>query len=314
MEEYFSSKRIIVILLKWKYHLAVIAVSAILLSAFFSSPIFITPLFKSFAVMYPSNVSPYSTENETEQMIQILQSKDIRDSIIKKFDLAHHYKLDPGYKYFTSAMLWEWGQKVKVNKTPFEAVTIEVFDKDPNMACDIVNAIIDQYNKKVRSLHREKFGEVITNFRGIWELKQKNLDSLKMRVEELGTQYGILDFASQTREVMRAYLGGGSFNKKEAERLKKNLEEKGGEMLLLDALMRSEAGAYSQYKLDFDRALQNYQREYTYVNLLNEPFPADKKAYPIRWIIVVLSTLAAVLIGIMVIGVIDIRKYKIQQA
>jgi hypothetical protein len=306
--EYFSSKRIMDILVKWKYHLAVIAVAAIILSAFFSGPIFITPLFKSFAIMYPSNVSPYSTENETEQMIQIFQSRDIRDSIIKKFDLAKHYGIDPNYEYYTSTMLWEWGQNVKVNKTPYEAVSIEVYDKDPVVACDMVNAMIDQYNLKVRNLHKEKFYEVILNFKGIWKMKRNDLDSLKARAEELGTQYGLLDFPNQTKEVMRAYLGSGGFNKKEAERLKKNLEEKGGEMMLLAELMKSESEAYSQYKLDFDRAVQNYNRDYTYVNILNKPFPSDKKAYPIRWIIVVLSTLAALFIGIMVIGVIDYRR------
>jgi hypothetical protein len=311
MEDYFKSKNLVSLIVKWKYQLSMIAVAAILLSAFFSGPIFITPLFKSYAVMYPSNVSPYSTENETEQMIQILQSKDIRDSVIKKFDLPKHYGIDPKYEYYISTMLWEWNQKVKINKTPYEAVTVEIYDKDPNIASAMVDAMIDFYNLKVRSLHREKFGEVIINFREVWEMKRKDLDSLKQRAEDLGTQYGILDFPNQTREVMRAYLGSGSqYNKKEAERLKKNLEEKGGEMMLLGELMKSESGTYSQYKLDFDRAVQNYKRNYTYVNLLNKPFPADKKAYPIRWIIVIISTISALLIAILVIGILDHRNIK----
>ena len=33
------------------------------------------------AVIYPANVSPYSSESETEQMYQILQSQDITDSV-----------------------------------------------------------------------------------------------------------------------------------------------------------------------------------------------------------------------------------------
>ncbi|MCX6252653.1 MAG: hypothetical protein NTX61_18115 [Bacteroidetes bacterium] len=314
MEEYFSSKRIINILVRWKYHLAIIAVVAILLSAFFSGPIFITPLFKSFAIMYPSNVSPYATENETEQMIQIFQSKDIRDTVIKKFNLAQHYGIDLYYKYFLSTMLWEWGNRVKINKTPYEAVVLEVYDQDPIVASDMANTMIDCYNMKVRNLHKEKFQEVVENFRQVTELKRKDLDSLKARAEELGTKYGVLDFPNQTKEVMKAYLGSSSmYNKKEAERLKKSLEENGGEMMLLGELMKSEAGTYSQYKLDFDRAIQNYQRQYTYVNLLNKPFPADKKSYPVRWIIILVSTIAAMFIAIMVIGFIEDRKFKKQQ-
>ena len=58
-------------------------------------------------------------------------------------------------------------------------------------------------------------------------MKVRDLDSLKQKAEELGTKYGLLDFPNQTKEVMRAYLGGGSSNRKEVERLKKNLEGKG---------------------------------------------------------------------------------------
>ena len=162
MEDYFNSKDIISLIIKWKYHLLAIAVAAVILSAFFSGPIFITPLFKSYAVMYPSNVSPYSTENETEQMIQIMQSKDIRDSIIRKFDLAKHWKIDPNYEYYTSTMLYEWSEKVKISKTPYEAVTLEVWDRDPKVANGMVNAMMDYYNLKVRSLHRKNSGRSLS--------------------------------------------------------------------------------------------------------------------------------------------------------
>jgi len=130
----------------------VIVVAAVILAAFFSSSIFITPLFKSFAVIYPSNISAYAKENLSEQMIQVLQSKDIFDSLVKKFDLPRHYGIDPGYEYYTSTLLWEYSQNVKISKTPYDAVTIEVWDKDPKVACDMVNEIMNQYNYKLRGL------------------------------------------------------------------------------------------------------------------------------------------------------------------
>ena len=311
MEDFFNSKNIINLLIKWKYHLLVIVAIAVLFGILFSSSVFITPLFKSYAVVYPSNVSPYSDESETEQMMQMLQSRDIRDSVIKKFDLPGHYGIDPGYKYYMSTLLWEYGKNIKINKTPYEAVSIEVWDKDPQIACDIVNEIMYQYNFKVRGLHKEKFGEVVSNYRIITDLKKKELDSLAQVAKELGVKYGLLDFPMQTRELMRAYLGNGSSSVKggEVTRLKKNMEEKGGERELISALMTAETKDYSTLKLDYDRAILDYNRNFTYVNVLNKPFPADKKSYPVRWIIVVLSALGTLIIATIIIGFVERRRF-----
>lgn len=308
MDSYFNSRNLLDIMVKWKYQLAVVAVAGVLLSVFFSSPIFITPLFKSNAVLYPSNIAPYSDENETEQSIQIFQSRDIRDSLVKKFDLARHWGIDSGFKYFESTLVWEYSQRVKVSKTPYEAVEIEVWDQDPIMARDIINAMLEFYNTKIRKMHKQKFEEVVVNYRYIINLKKQELDSLTKVAKDLGQQYGLLDYPMQTREVMRSVLSG-SGKVQEAQRLRKNLEEKGGERELLSGLMLAISKDYSTIKVDYDRAILDANRNYTYVNLLSKPFVADKKSYPIRWLIVALSTAAAVFLAIIIIGVIERRKY-----
>jgi len=311
METFFNSRNMVDILFRWKIHLAVIVVITVILSVIISSPVVITPLYKSYATVYPSNIAPYSDENETEQMIEMLQSGDIRDSVIHRFDLALHWRVDSTYKYFTSTMLYYYGQRVKITKTPYEAVNIEVWDPDPRMACDMVNAILDYYNIKVRRLHKEKFYEVVVNYEVIVrEMKQK-IDSLKERAQELGTKFGLMEYHAQTREVMRALLGTGSQSgrQKEALKYRKNLEEKGGEMLLIQEMMRAETEEFAVFKLDYDRALLDYNREYTHLNLLTKPLVADKKSYPIRWLIVIGSVLAVFFLTLVVIGVIERNRY-----
>jgi len=51
MEPFFNSKNIVDILFRWKIHLAVIVVLAIILSVILSGPTVITPLYKSYAVV-----------------------------------------------------------------------------------------------------------------------------------------------------------------------------------------------------------------------------------------------------------------------
>jgi hypothetical protein len=312
MDNFFNSKNVIDIVLKWKLQLVVVIVAAVLLSVLFSSPIFITPLYKSNCLLYPSNISPYSDESETEQSVQIFQSRDIRDSLVRKFNLAKHWGIDSSYKHFESTLVWEYSQRVHVNKTPFEAVEIEIWDQDPIMARDLILAMLDAYNKKIRAMHKEKFGEVVLNYNFIMGVKKGYMDSLKTRAQDLGIKYGLLEYQAQTREVMRAYLstGGGSVRSAEAKAMKKNLEEKGGEMMMLSEMMRSESDAFSTMKMDADRALLDYNRDYTYVNVLSKPFVADKKGYPIRWLIVAFSTLAAFFMAILIIGIIERSKFR----
>ena len=89
MENYFSNKNLIDLVWKWKIHLMVIGILAGIISIIFSGPTFIKPKFKSFAVVYPVNIEEYSEESNTEQMLEIFNSGDIRDQIIEKFELDH---------------------------------------------------------------------------------------------------------------------------------------------------------------------------------------------------------------------------------
>jgi len=307
MDKFFNSSRIIEIFVKWRTQLAVIVVVTVVCSAFFSSPIFITPLYKSDVVIYPSNLAPYSEENVTEQSVEILNSRDIRDSVVKKFSLFKHWDIDSTAKIAHTLMERVYERRVKFWTTAYEAIKIEVLDPDPKIACAIIYSVIDNYNLKVRTLQKAKAKEVYDNYEYTLKQKKQYLDSLKSRADTLGIKYGILEYSGQTREIMRAYLNGGKSKSTEVLRLKKNLEEKGIEMLMLRDLIGNEAAAYSAMKMEKDRALFVYKREYSYVNLLSKPLLADKKSYPIRSLIVVFSTLATLLLSLILIGIIENR-------
>lgn len=311
MESQFYQINILKLLLKWKFHLLIIVILAVIVGAVFSGPAFITPKFKSYAVAYPANISPYSDESETEQMLQILQSNDIRDSIIKKFDLATHYEIDSAYKYFYTTMLWEYSQNVSISKTAYEGVSMEVMDKDPQIACDMVNSMMDFYNKKVKYLHEGKFIEVVQMYERAITKKQEYIDSLENKFYELSTEYGLLDYTSQSREIARGYLrtidgsASSNINTREVLRLKENIEKKGGEFILLQFLLEREATKFADLKRDYERAYMDYDRQFSYTNIITKPFVADKKSYPVRWLIVVISALASFFITFLIVLIIE---------
>ena len=304
MDNNFNNISLVQVILKWKWHILIITVVAALCGAIFSSSAFITPLYKSEAIAYPANISPYSDESETEQMLQIINSQSIMDSIIEKYDLWADYKIDKNYKFAKTYMLNEYRSKIKISKTPYEAVSIIVMDKDPFVACDIARDILNFYDQKVHYLHTQKVGEVVTMYEKQLKEKQNDIDTLKSRLTRISTEYGVTDYSSQSREVTRGYLSGSA----KAAELKNNLELYGAEAIDLRTKIEAEANTYVSTKVDYEQNLRFFNSELTYSNIITEPFPADKKCFPVRWVVVALCGLGALLLSIVVVFIIENRK------
>lgn len=312
MDNFFNSINLLQLIDKWKYHLIVIVGVAALLAAIFSGPAFITPMYKSHGVVYPANVEPYSEESETEQMLQIMNSQDIVDSVINKFDLSAHYEINPEYRYYKTVLLYEYHQNVSISKTAFESVLIEVHDKDPLIAAQMVEAILNFYDKKVADLHKSKYREVVYMYGNQLAYKRASLDSLKVIMYELGTEYGLFEYEYQSQEIMRGYLktimgGADRVNTKEVERLLQSMEQKGGQLIEVVQMIQDESRSYVEVKLDYEMALRFLSADMTYSNIITKPFPSDKKSYPVRWLIVVVVSIAAFLFAMLVFLFLDKR-------
>ena len=311
MENFKNNINILKLIFKWKIHFFVIVLLSVICAVIFSGSSFITPLYKSNAIVYPANVAPYSDESETEQMLQIFQSRDIKDSVIKKFNLAKHYEIDPSYKYYYTTMLYLYGQNISISKTPYDAVEIEVFDKNPLFACNITNSIIDFYNQKIRILHNTKSLEVISVYQDQLDNKEKDLDSLKNILYKLGTEYGLYEYETQSEQITKGYLrtisgtNSSQINTKEVMRLKTNMEQKSGELHAVEQHIENESKNYGTVKLEYEMAKRFFTDKLTYTNVITEPYPADKKAYPVRWLIVLVTAFATFFLSLIVILIIE---------
>ena len=304
MDNNFNNLSLVQVILKWKWHIIIITVAAALCGAIFSSSAFITPLFKSVAVAYPANISPYSDESETEQMLEIINSTSIMDAIVEKYDLWNDYKIDRNDQFARTYMINEYRSKIKIAKTPYEAVSITVMDKDPETACGIARDILNFYDEKVHTLHKQKVGEVVVMYERQLREKQHDIDSLKQRYTDICTTYGISDISSQSREITKSMLGGSA----KASEMQSNMEKFGAEIIDLQTKIAAEGNTYVSIKVDYEQNLRFYNSDLTYSNIITEPFPSDKKAFPVRWVVVALSAMGALLLSIVVVFVIENRK------
>lgn len=298
----FNTLSIVQLILKWKWQLIIITLAAAIGGGIFS--FLIKPLYKSEAIAYPANSSPLSEESRTEQMLQILGSQTISDSIINKYNLWDEYKIKKDKPAAKAAMMQRYKSLITISKTEYEAVSIVALDEDPEIACGIVNDILFFYDQMMERLHNDKLREVVLMFEAQLADQQRRADSLQALYNELSTTYGITDIGAQSREVTRSYLTGSP----KAAQLKDNLENHASELMDLQARFSGSIGACIALKNEIDGQLRFLNGHMTYSYIVTEPYPADKKCYPVRWVIVALSAFGAFLLTLVVLFIYENRK------
>lgn len=312
MENYFNNKSFFVLVSKWKKHIVVIMFIAAIVS--YAATYLITPKFKSEAILYPVNLPTFSTESNTEQMQQIVESMDIREKLFKTFNLASHYEIDTAVQYWFTNLNKEFESNVSVSKTKFDAVQIEVFDKDPLVASNMIDSIIQYYNETVRRMHRQKHEEVVTLKKLLLDKVKREVDSLEAIKKEHQTQFGIFDYGTQSKEATKRYVKllsegrGSSQPANEVHSIIENLSKKGIENDKVSSLLWSARNVYNNTKIEYENEVIEVQKEITYAQFVTKPFPADKKATPIRMLYVLFSCVATLVASIIVITFIESKK------
>lgn len=306
MESYYKTKSIFKLLIKWKWHLLVIVVIAAGLAALFSSSIFIKPRFKSSAIVYPANLVVLSEESETEQMIELIQSTDIKFQIIDCFELDEHYGISKDDANYKAKILKTFDGNVSFQKTPNEALVITVVDIDPQVASDMVDSIISFYNKMVLSLHVEKSLEIVEIYKNEYNKKLVEIDSLSQQLKSFRTEYGLLDLTAQVEKYTEAIYMGRSLD--EAREVLGNWQEYGAMYQKTDSLYYYAISDMHEAKTTYEDAIRDAEKQQSFAHVVSKPFPADKKSYPIRWLIVLFSVVGAFLAGVIVISLIEGNK------
>lgn len=307
MKNFFDNQGLFVIVWKWKLHLLLVGVVTIIAAAIFSSSTFITPRYKSTARIYPVNLSRLSDESKSEQMEEIINSQDIKLRMIKAFRLDTVYHISKDDPHYLSYILNEFNDWVSFKKTEYETVEITVLDENPKRAADMCDSVITFYDQKVGEMHRLKYFEVVKiSQKGMNEINYQ-IDTLLTRMNQVREKYQILDYDNQVKEVTRGYMTELAENKsntpggRKIEQIVDNLEKKGGEYQLMSNMMNTLTNQRDSLKRIYFNSLSDAEKRITYSHRVQNSIPADKKSYPVRWLIVLLSVIATEFLAMLTI-------------
>jgi capsular polysaccharide biosynthesis protein len=313
MENFFNNERIFKSLWKWKTHIAITIVFAIILSSIISSSLFIKPKFKSTGKAYPVNTQKYSEESESEQMLEDIRSTDNKFRLIEAFHLDKVYKISKSDPLYKTYILAEFDENISFKKTEFETVEIKVLDESPQRASDMVDSLIVYFDQLLQHQFAVKYLEVAEIAKRDLKNKNAEIDSVQTLLSEMSNKYNILDYGAQveaaTVGLMDAAARKGDI--KPAKELLENLKEKGIEFNRLQTQLKSFVRVADSLKIQYDLGISQGTKKITYSIIVERPFPADKKSYPVRWLIVLLSTLAAFTASVVTVLLIDYIRERI---
>lgn len=322
----FDSGSILFFIYKWRKPLGFIVLVAIVLSLVFSSPLFITPKYKSTVILYPSasssiskalltersgqryDILDFGQDSQTEHMLQILNSSRIRNKVVERFNLMDHYGIEETHRYRQTRLQREYENNISFRRTEFMAVRISVLDTDPQMAADIANYIavlVDSVrNDMQKSVAVPGFQIVEQQYLKLQEEIRIKQDSLKVLRER-----GVHEYESQSEMLNQQLAIEIARNNAEAikalERRLDVLSKYGGAYVALRDQLENDNRQLSLLKTRYDEAKVDAEQQLPFKFVVEEAVKAEKKSYPVRWLIMVLSTMGALLAGVIAILLVE---------
>ena len=287
----------------------------------------VTPKFKSTAIVYAPrtnsvakillneesynerlDMKAYADDEETEQMMEILNSREIKDILIDKFDLYNHYGLGEGVSYRQTKMYKYLKGNIEVKRTQYGAIAVSVIDKDPQIAADMANEILVLLDSVKNRIDHERTIASYNLLKRQLEIVDAEVQRIDDSVQVL-MQNGVFDFKSQSERVMQQYATavaqGNTAGMKRLEDELKKMATWGPRSLTLYEEQAYFREYQSVVKIKMMNAIVDMDTEIPVKFVIERAIPADKKSYPKKSLIVLLSTVSAFILAVLVLLTID---------
>ena len=322
----YSSKYLCKLLVAYKKPIVIILVVAALCAILFSAPYFITPLYKSTVVIYPTSsgsiskvltsttyqsekdIMNFGEDEQTEQMIQVLNSNRVRDKVISRFNLMEHYEIRPDSKYPITKLNKLYDSRIKFRRTEYNAVRITVLDPDPVLSAQMANDIAEIFDSTMNQMQKEV---AVPAFRIVEEEYNALCAEMAQLEDSLNTlrRLGVFDYESQVEmlsQQLAVELGKG--NKQGVKNIQEQLDvlaEYGGASYAINERLDNDRLQLSLVKSKYEEAKVDATQDIPHKFVVTSAFKAERKSYPVRWIIVVVTVLSTFLLLIFCIVAYD---------
>jgi len=264
-----------------------------------------TPIYRSTAIVFPAATSTVSfseqrnakassmdfgEEEQAEQLIQILQSSNIRDKIVSEFDLQKHYEIDKNDENKYYKLVKEYNENILFVRTRYGSIQIDVLDRDPKLAADIANKIVDLIDTVKNEM-------VAARTMPAFEINRRKRDQMeadrKAILDQLDTlaAKGVLPLDSRAG-LFQAYVDANSPEQRAEIKEKIDINNKYGALFDgLEYIRNEKIVKLEDFSVSYEQAESDANTKFSHKFVVERAVVADKKDKPKRMIIVLLSVI-----------------------
>lgn len=291
----------------WRKRKIIIILSALAFVASIVISLFLTPLYKSTAIVFPTATSTVSfseqrnakassmdfgEEEQAEQLLQILQSSRIRNRIVDRFDLFNHYNIDADdeNRYFKLGQ--EYSSHIQFSRTKYGSISIEVLDREPELAAEIANKIVDLIDTVKNNMVKERTIPAFEINRRKRVMLETEISGILAELDSL-SKMGVVTSEGRANLYQAYNESKGAADKAFVkEQIQQNLNH-GARFDGLEQLRDERITKLTKFEDSYEQSESDANANFNHKFIVEPAVVADKKAKPKRMIIVLLATMGA---------------------
>lgn len=246
----------------------------------------------------------FGDEDEADQMLQVLQSDQIRNEIAARHDLLAHYEIKPDDPHKLTKLYKEFKSNVSFERTRYMSVQIRVVDEDPikaaAMANDITDLLDSTMNKMKKAIARPAFEIVKQEYQAQKDYVRSLHDSMAV-LNGLGVQAYEAQVEVLSDKLGEAYLKN---NQPAVQKIQQKLDvlaKYGGAYEGVMEELEFERERLSELKAQYEMAKVDAEQNVEHKFVVNAAAVPDKKYSPMRSLIVAGSLVSAWLFTIILL-------------
>lgn len=310
---------------KWRKWLLIVCAATFVISA--ACSFLVRPRFKSTALLYAPRTSSVSkillneqnynerleikalaTVDETEQMLPFLNSVAIKDSLVEKYNLAEYYNVNLNKKGGKTKLYKNLTNNMTIKRTEYGAIQVSVSDWDPQRAYNMTLDVVRWLDTIKNHVEYERAQAAYTILENQLDSVDKEIAATNDSIREI-MKHGVFDVKGQSERLTQQYAiaaaQGNAAAMQRIQREQDTIAKYGAKLTAYQEMSYN----FSKYHALCKEKMLDAKMDMTTIMpvkfVIDKPFPADKKFYPKKSLIVIISTLCAFILTMIVLLTIE---------